>query len=200
MGPNGEQPPAPQAADQADRLARSVAHPLRMRILYLLGRRVGGRRDIAEELGAKPADVGYHLGVLRDCGTIELVRTERRGSAEQHFYRSMTRIEMTDEEWAAAPDVARRTVVGVALDQVSDDVGAAAATGGFDRDDVHVSLTRFDLDEQGHRELSDLLGETLEWAMAIQSQSISRRAAGGDTVEQVRSELVMLHFLPAGGR
>ena len=198
MSDHGDNPSASQAPDYTDRLARSVSHPLRMRILHLLGRRVGSRRDIAEELGAKPADVGYHLGVLRDCGTIEHVRTERRGSAEQHFYRSMTRIELTDEEWTEVPEAARRTLVGVALDQVGEHVGAAAQAGGFDRDDVHVSLTRFDLDEQGYRELSDLLVETVEWAMAIQSQSISRRAAGEDTGEQVQTELIMLHFLPAG--
>jgi hypothetical protein len=169
-----------------------------MRILHLLNRRVGCSRDIAEELGAEPGDVEHHLGVLHDCGTIELVRTERSGGVEHHFYRGMTRIELFDEEWLQVPEATRRTVVGVALDQVSEDVAGAAAAGGFDRDDVHVSLTRFDLDEQGYRELTDLLVETVEWAMAIQSESIARRAAAAGTGEQVQTELVMLHFLPAG--
>ena len=186
-----------QGADHTARLAKSVAHPLRMRILYLLNRRVGSPPDIAEELGAKVGDVGYHVRVLRDCGTIERVRTERRGAVERHFYRATTRIELTDEEWARVPEAVRRAFLGVALDQVSEDVEAAAATGGFDRDDVHVSLTPFDLDEQGYRELRDLLLETVEWAMAIQSEAVARRAAA-DAGEEIRTELVMLHFLRPG--
>ena len=186
----------PSPPDDWDtRLAKALAHPLRVKILELLNRRVGSPRDIADELGAKLGDVGYHTRMLRDYGVVELVETRRRRGAVQHFYRATTRAVLDDEQWAQLPLAARRGFVGVALQQIAEHLVAATATGGFDRDDMHVSWTRFDLDPLGFAELADLLVDTVERTLQIQAESLERLK--GSDAETVTSELVLLHFLPA---
>ncbi len=70
------------------RLVRAVAHPLRVEILeVLVGKGEMSPTQIAETLGSKPGNVSYHVNVLRECEVLELVRTEPRRGALEHYYR-----------------------------------------------------------------------------------------------------------------
>jgi DNA-binding transcriptional ArsR family regulator len=70
------------------RLVRAVAHPLRVEILeVLVGKGEMSPTQIAETLQSKPGNVSYHVNVLRECEVLELVRTEPRRGALEHFYR-----------------------------------------------------------------------------------------------------------------
>ena len=185
------------AGELDDRLVKALAHPLRQRILEVLNRRVSSPRDIAEELGAKLGDVGYHVRMLRDYGAIELVRTERRRGAVKHFYRATTRAMLDDAQWARVPLSVRRSIVGDVLDRIGQDVTRAANAQGFDRDDVHVSFTPLDLDDQGYRDVVALVNDTLDRALGIQAEVVQRRV-DGTAGDETRTELVLLHFLPDG--
>jgi DNA-binding transcriptional ArsR family regulator len=77
------------AATSEPRIAKALAHPLRARILQRLGERVASPGDLATELGAPLGVVSYHVRMLRDYDCIELVRTEPRRAALQHFYRAI---------------------------------------------------------------------------------------------------------------
>ena len=192
---------APEAVD--DRLVKALTHPLRWRILEVLNRGVNSPREIAEELDAKLGDVGYHVRRLHELGAIELVRTEQRRGAIKHFYKANSRAMLDNEQWARLPKSARRQLQGQTLDQIWSHVRGAIKQHGFDRDDVHVSWTAFDLDPQGYADMVALVDETLERAMGIQAQVIGRRAdagPGADADESVKTELVQLHFLPDGER
>src|SRR3954465_3947179 len=79
------------------RIAKALAHPLRARILQRLGERVARPGDLALELGAPLGVVSYHVRMLRDYECVELVRTEPRRGALQHFYRPAAR-PMVDED------------------------------------------------------------------------------------------------------
>jgi DNA-binding transcriptional ArsR family regulator len=68
--------------------AKAYSHPLRARILRLLGEGVRSPGDLAVELGKPLGVVSYHVRMLRDYGMVELVRTEPRRGALQHFYRA----------------------------------------------------------------------------------------------------------------
>ena len=138
-------------------------------------------REIAEELGAKLGDVGYHVRRLHELGVIELVRTEQRRGAIKHFYKANSRAMLDNEQWARLPKSARRQLSGQTLDQIWSHVRRAIKKSGFDRDDVHVSFTTFELDEQGYADMVALVDETLERAMGIQAEVIgpaSRRRPG----------------------
>jgi DNA-binding transcriptional ArsR family regulator len=70
------------------RLVKAVAHPLRVEILEtLVSEGELSPALIARKLGRPPGNVSYHVNVLRDCEVLELVRTEPRRGALEHYYR-----------------------------------------------------------------------------------------------------------------
>ena len=70
------------------RFVRALSHPLRAEILQvLLGEWEVSSNLIAAQLEAKSAVVHYHLTVLQQCEAVELVRTEQRRGAAEHFFR-----------------------------------------------------------------------------------------------------------------
>src|SRR4051794_18335538 len=108
------------------RIAKALAHPLRARILQRLGERVASPADPAAELGAPLGVVSYHVRMLRDYDCVELVRTEPRRGALQHFYRATVRPSLDAEQWRRLPAGLREELSGVTLQQLVGDLAAAA--------------------------------------------------------------------------
>src|SRR3954467_7349159 len=79
------------------RIAKALAHPLRAQILKRLGERVASPGELAAELGAPLGVVSYHVRMLREYECVELVRTEPRRGALQHFYRATARPTLEDD-------------------------------------------------------------------------------------------------------
>ena len=72
-----------------ERLAKALSHPLRQRILQRLNE--GGIRspnELSRELGDPLGNVSYHVRILRELDCVELVRTEQRRGALEHYYRA----------------------------------------------------------------------------------------------------------------
>src|SRR5688572_32313716 len=86
--PSGNSRTRPPGETSEARIAKALAHPLRARILQRLGERVSSPNDLAAELGAPLGVVSYHVRMLRDYDCVELVRTQPRRGALQHFYKS----------------------------------------------------------------------------------------------------------------
>lgn len=180
------------------RVIKALAHPLRMELLAALNKRVASPKELAEELGERLPNVSYHVRVLLDAECIELVRTEPRRGALEHFYRAQMRPIFADEEWAKLPRSTRRSVSDVVLSQIWADTAEATRAGTFDaRDDRHLSRSKLVLDEQGWTELNELLADTLHRAHDIQSESVTRLHAGvaGDAAAAgIYAHLVMMHY------
>jgi DNA-binding transcriptional ArsR family regulator len=184
--------------DQRDRLAKALAHPLRQRILEILNRRVASPRDIAEELGAKLADVGYHVRMLRSYGAIELVRTEQRRGAIKHYYRATTRVALGNDQWEQLPVSARLALFGQTLEVAWGHVRKGVEQGGFEPDGARVLVQQFELDERGYRQMVKLIDGLVAKALEIQAGVVARRANSAIPEGERRTELVALHFLPDG--
>src|SRR3954462_1604061 len=181
------------------RIAKALAHPLRARILQRLGERVASPGDLAVELGAPLGVVSYHVRMLRDYDCVELVRTEPRRGALQHFYRATARPQLDEDQWRTLPSGLRRELAGETIQEVVDDLAEAADAGMLDDPEVTVTRPPLELDERGWRKLNRLLSRTLEQALQIASESAGRHSAGGPPV--FPSELGVLHFKraqPAG--
>ncbi len=131
------------------RFVKALGHPLRVRILALLGERTASPRELAEWLGATLGTVSYHVRTLHELGVIELVRTSQVRGAVAHHYRSRERPQVSGEEWAAAAPVVKQAAVGATLQTVDDYARASAAAGGFDRGEAHLTRTQLRLDERG---------------------------------------------------
>ena len=146
--------PIPKPNDP--RYAKALGHPLRVRILALLQERTASPRELAEWLDATLGTVSYHVRTLHDLGLIELVSTSQVRGAIAHHYRSRVRPRVTDEAWASASPVVKQAAVGAALQTIDDYARAAAAAGGFDRGEAHLTRTNLRLDQKG--------GQAAEWA------------------------------------
>src|ERR1700761_699909 len=94
-------PPAKTAATMETTLAAIVAHPTRARCFVILTERTASPVEIAQEIGKDVGHVGYHVRKLLQLGLIELVDERPVRGAVEHFYRSMERAMVTEEESAA---------------------------------------------------------------------------------------------------
>jgi DNA-binding transcriptional ArsR family regulator len=175
------------------RIAKALAHPLRARILQRLGERIASPGDLAVELNAPLGVVSYHVRMLRDYDCVELVRTEPRRGALQHFYRATARPNFEEQQWRTLPSGLRGELSGETIQTVVDDLAAAADAGMLEDPELVLTRTPLELDERGRKKLNKLLSRTAEQALAIASESASR----GD--EKVPTELAVLHFKRAPG-
>src|SRR3984885_12103793 len=159
-------------------LAKALAHPLRVRILSSLHKGVSSPNQLSQELGEPLGNVSYHVKTLLEYDCVELVKTEPRRGAVEHFYRATERAFFSDADWAKIPASARRGIDGVILEAIGQDATAAMLEGTIDsRTDTHNSRTPLVLDDDGWTELSKLLAETLEQANKINEESASRLAS-----------------------
>jgi DNA-binding transcriptional ArsR family regulator len=178
----------PGELDEA--LLKAISHPLRHRLLGLLDDRTASPNELARELGLPLGRVSYHIRLLADLGVIELVRTEPRRGALEHFYRAVTRGWFSEDDWARLPRAARRGIVGQSLQRIFSDVTAAVDAGGFDGPASQVKRTSLELDERGLEELHEVLASTAARVNQINAESADRRAGA----EGMSTELALLHF------
>jgi DNA-binding transcriptional ArsR family regulator len=174
------------------RIAKALAHPLRARILQRLGERVASPGDLALELGAPLGVVSYHVRMLRDYDCVELVRTEPRRGALQHFYRATARPTLDEDQWRTLPSSLRRELSGETLADVVQDVRDASEAGTLDDPDVIVTRTPLELDDRAFKKLNRLLARTLEQAHQIAAESAERQ--GEKSSDVFPTELAVLHF------
>jgi DNA-binding transcriptional ArsR family regulator len=160
------------AVDQ--RIMKALSHPLRVRMLTLLNQKVSSPSELADELGEPLGNVSYHMRFLADLKMVKLVRTEPRRGAVEHYYQALEPPQVSGDDWAQLPASLRRTLSDGVLGQIAKDLGGAAKSGGFDRENVHVSRHAMVLDQEGWDELSALLARVQQQAKAIQDRSAKR--------------------------
>jgi DNA-binding transcriptional ArsR family regulator len=182
----------PATGELDEGLLKAISHPLRHRLLSMLDGRTASPNELARELGMPLGRVSYHIRLLADLGAIELVDTQPRRGALEHFYRAVTTAWFGEGDWAQLPRTARRGILGHNLQQIFDWVTAAAENGGFDQAGSEVLRTTLELDEQGCEDVSRLARESIERARAITAESVARRVAGDGAL--VTTELTVLHF------
>ena len=156
---------------------RALSHPLRVRIMAILGDRALTAAEIADELDTDARTVADHARILERLGymTSSPVSASRKGTLR---YRLINSAHFTDQVWDRTPTTAKRDTVSAALDQLQTATAAALAEGGFDKADVHFTRTGLDLDAQGWETLSE---EMLAWLARIdeiRQESAARLAKG----------------------
>jgi DNA-binding transcriptional ArsR family regulator len=155
----------------------------------MLDGRVASPNELARELELPLGRVSYHIRLLNDLGAIELVRTEPRRGALEHFYKAVTSVWFSEGDWAKLPRAARRGILGQNLQQIFTDVTAAADDGGFENPGSVVVLAPLQLDAAGMDEISGLLRE-----VADRAREISARVAERGENETTPAELSILLF------
>jgi DNA-binding transcriptional ArsR family regulator len=190
-----------QTASAVDsRLAKALAHPLRVQLLAALNEGVASPNELAKRLDEPLTNVSYHVRMLHDLGCIELVETEPRRGALEHYYRAVVRPFFGDRDWKRLPKNARGSISDAVLQLVWEDASEAIKGGLFDeREDRHLSRSVLSVDEQGWGDLHDLLAQTLDRAMQIQADSASRASKNGDEAFNVNL-VMMTHPTPSSAK
>jgi DNA-binding transcriptional ArsR family regulator len=175
------------------KLVKALAHPLRVEILTILNERMASPNELSKELDEGLSQVSYHVKVLKDFDTIEMVKTEPRRGAVEHYYRATARAFFTDRDWKTLPDSVKPGVSAAAIRMIIEDVLNALKSGTFDaRDDRHVSWTPGVVDQQGWEESATLVKETLEKVIKIHAESSKRLAKSGE--EGIPATTVLMNF------
>ncbi len=180
------------------RLVKALAHPLRVEILIILNERMASPNELSKELEEGLSQVSYHVKVLKDFECIEMVKTEPRRGAVEHYYRATARAFLSDREWQKLPESIKPGMSAAVMKMLISDVIEAMNGGTFDsRDNRHMSWTPGVVDEQGWMESVDLINETLDRAIAIHTASAKRLAKSGE--EGIPATTVLMNFegLPA---
>ncbi len=175
------------------RLVKALAHPLRVQILAILNERMASPNELSKELEEGLSQVSYHVKVLKDFECIEMVKTEPRRGAVEHYYRATSRAFLADREWQHLPDSLKPGVSTSVLKLVLEDVIGAINGGTFNaRDDVHMSWTPGVVDEKGWDESVKLVNNTLERLLKIHEASAKRLAKSGK--EGIPATAVLMNF------
>jgi DNA-binding transcriptional ArsR family regulator len=174
-------------------VVRALSHPLRTRILNELYEGRASPTELAEKFDAPLANVAYHVRVLLDLKLIKLVKKTQRRGAIEHHYEAVSGFIVDDDAWASTPTIVKQKMVAGVLEDIGRQVTEAAATGGFEHDDSHLTRTRLVLDEQGWSQLSSELHKLLAKAETIQEQS-KKRLAKNDHEGERRTGLVSMLY------
>jgi DNA-binding transcriptional ArsR family regulator len=175
------------------RLVKALGHPLRVQALSILNERVASPNELAKELGEGLSQVSYHVKVLSDCDCIELVRTEPRRGAVEHYYRATARAFITDQHWARLPDSLKPSVSTEIMRSLVADAAGAFEAGTFDaRSDRHLSWTPLVVDEKGWKEIVEGLARLRDRVLEIEAESAERLASSED--EGIQATVGMLGF------
>jgi DNA-binding transcriptional ArsR family regulator len=131
---------------------RALAHPVRHRLLFTLGRRTATLSELAADLGISKGSAAHHLKVLREAGLIRIDSTRTvRGGTEQRFKRTAERIRFEHGETTKA-------VLASVAEEVANDVDPLLTLRSVRLSEAQVQRLRRTLEELVH-ELDDEEGE-----------------------------------------
>lgn len=182
-----------------DRLLRAIADPIRAHAWTVLNQRPASPSEIAAELDIGVQRVDYHIQELKKLGIVEQLAERNVDGARANIYRATARQFYSDEEWAQVPKGKRLGVSVSLLGLISGDLNHAISAGSLSAQaDEHLSRMPMTLDEEGWEETTDLLRESLEELLQIQTRSTERMAASGE--EALITKVVMMHFITPPGR
>jgi DNA-binding transcriptional ArsR family regulator len=184
-----DQVPRPRVRERADlepvdqRLMKALSHPLRVQILTLINERPWSPNEISNELDEGLSQISYHVKVLKDFKCIELVKTEPRRGAVEHYYSATERIIVPEGMSAELPKSSRLELLARIIKDAERDIHAALKEGAFyERDDFHADWVPMDLDDQGCKELHARADEFLEDILKIGSSATNRIAEGAEAI------------------
>ena len=172
---------------------KALAHPLRIRMLTVLNQRVASPSELAGELDEPIGNVSYHMRTLADLGMVELVRTEPRRGAVEHYYKAIERPHLAAQDWATLPASVRRSFSDTTGRAVLDDFTGAVKSGGFEREGARLNHLELKLDQKGWDELGKVLDDA---AQRIDKSAAKAKNRKGD--EKFNGAAVLMLFESPG--
>jgi DNA-binding transcriptional ArsR family regulator len=160
------------------KIVKGMANSMRVQILTILNERMNSATGISKELGVDFGEVSYEMEVLRNIGLLEVAREIKRRGAVEVFYQATSWALLDAYEWPAVPDAVKGGLRASLLQTLMDDAIAAISEETYDsREGAHMSWSPLVVDEQGWKELVEILRHALEKALAVHKNSAERLIA-----------------------
>jgi DNA-binding MarR family transcriptional regulator len=193
---NTRQEPSPPPRGAARRVAQAAVHEDRLDALSVLLERTSSPNEIANALRVPLSTISYHIKDLQKKGAVELVKTEPRRGAIEHFYRAVLTPEISDAEWQKMPKASRRELAETALTAIVAEALSSLDHGCMDDDDdLYVLWVAAQLTPEGRREAYELQAEFHDRIEAIKARDQERQADDEDLPVRL---VAMLGFDRAG--
>jgi DNA-binding transcriptional ArsR family regulator len=180
------------------RLAKALAHPLRIEILRRLDERTASPSEIAVEVGAPLTHVSYHVRKLASLGLIELVRKRPKRGVVEHYYSARKRAKVSDKAWRDTPRIVKRALAEASVQQGTEHVLASAQAGGFDKSGAHYSRTNMTVDKRGWKEAVKVFEDALSKIEKIEADAAARMKSDPHAERELATAMLMLFEPPEG--
>jgi DNA-binding transcriptional ArsR family regulator len=153
-------------------VAYAVSHRVRVQILIALRDGVFSSAEIAEIIEEPLNKVANHVRELVDAGSIEIADSRMRRNTVQHLYRAVRTPLYSKEEVEAMTRHERHVTAGLVIQSLLAEVMAGLWAGKMSDDpDVCLVWERFNLDEQGRREVAAEQEDSWHRLEKIQAES-----------------------------
>jgi DNA-binding transcriptional ArsR family regulator len=167
------------------RLAKALAHPLRIRILVETNKRAMSPRQFTNDVGgASLSRVSRQFRELESLGCIELVEKKtggRRRGGTEHFFRAIQRVLFDKSSWESLPDSYKGGVTGEVATTYIARVVEAIEAGTIDlRDERHFTWTAMQFDRQAWEEMIEDTDALFGLSLRLGVESGVRMAASGE--------------------
>jgi hypothetical protein len=162
-------------------LMKAMAHPVRMHLLSILSYRQVSPAEFARERGEPVSRVAHHFRSLEKMGCIEVAETRPVRGSTEHFYRRAETLFVDDETLLEMPEEAHRLIATTVIRDFVARVARALRAGTLTaRNDVHVSWRPVRLDEQGWKEVIEILGSTYQAVDEVEARARARMDENGE--------------------
>lgn len=176
-----------------EQLIHVMSHRLRVQALTVLSDRIASPKEIAKQLGARLSVVSHHVKELLNAGLIELVDEQPRRGTVEHFYRSILRPLLGNEEWEKLSLEERKQFSAWIVQLVMGDIAKAMDAGTFDaRMERHATRVPLYVDEEGWRELVQIHATALDAEFQVQAASAERMAKSGEDGFHVSASILCM--------
>ncbi len=166
-------------------LVKALSHPIRVEILETLQGRIASPSELSKEMEESLGVISYHANTLVKCGCLELVHTEPRRGAVEHFFGITPRSFIGHQDWRRAPLAVRSGITGAALETFIEAATAALEAGTIDaRDDSTLSWMPLTVDEAGWREIAGIMDAASRSIAEVHARS-AQRLGGAEGISMI---------------
>jgi DNA-binding transcriptional ArsR family regulator len=182
-------------------IAKALSHSLRVQLLTILNDRTASPNELAKELGEGLSQVSYHVKVLKDFKMVEMVKTEPRRGAIEHFYRATSKVYVPS--WVAAlwPKSVRGRLSASILEEIEADLVESIQAGLLaSRLDEVMTRDSRTLDNQGREDVEEAAADFYRRFEQAGIDSDKRLRNGEGDGEKIQTTAAVMVFSSLKGR
>ena len=178
-------------ADVELRLAKAMAHPVRVRILEIMNERPVAPAEVSAAIGTPVSNVAYHFRTLLELECVEVVAQQLVRGSIKTTYRSRTNLMFDDLCFRTLPPGDRAGITVATLKALYRRASDAIEANTFDiQADSHLSVTTLSLRWEAWEEIAKILEGVLGRVMEIKGEE----EACEDDSERIPATVGLLGF------